>query len=134
MTSEDLLNRLVRIRELRLKAEAARLKGRATALSKVQSRLEQANLTAAALTQQAVTLPDLGAIGETRLCDARRSVELRKEIVALSGQVVNASRMTESARQARSELVKQRRAALERSSEKESEQFFNWKRASKGKK
>lgn len=131
MTSEDLLNRLVRVRELRLMAEAARLKGRATALSEIQSRLAQAHLAASASTQEAITLPDLGAIGEARLSGVRRSVEIRKEIVELSDKVNHASRMTESARNARSELIKEKRAAAERSSENESEQFLNWKRASK---
>jgi len=131
VTSEDLLNRLVRVRELRLKAETARLKGRATVLSEIQGRLAQANLAASASTQEALTLPDLGAIGETRLSSARRSLEVRKEIVELSDKVTHASLMTESARQARSELVREKRAAFERSTENESEQFLNWKRASK---
>jgi len=131
VTSEDLLNRLVRVRELRLMAEAARLKGCATVLSEIQSRLEQAQLAACASTQQGITLFDLGAIGETRLSGIRRRVEIRKEIVELSDKVTHASRMTESARHARSELIKEKRAAVELSSEKESEQFLNWKRASK---
>lgn len=131
MTREELLNRLVHIRELRLKAESAQLKERAQILSEIQWLLEKTNLTAAASSEDARVLADLGVLGEVRLFGARKARLLKREIVELSDRVTTASRMTEAAREARAALAHARSESVERAAESEAEHFFNWKRSAK---
>lgn len=131
MAREELLERLLRIRELRLKAEAAELKSRAHALSKVEAILERVRLAAAESIEVPRHLHELGPLGTLRLAYRRAADEIGKQVSELGRSVGRAKKLAEVARDACAEIERDKDAARERTAETESEQFFGWKKGAR---
>jgi len=127
MKREDLLRNLVRMRELQLKKEAAELKSRTGALQKVEQTHEQARSAASASIECGNDLRDLGLIGEMRIGCTKLAAKIEDQVRTISRKVGHARKLAESAREARSELMRTKSAAQERSLENEAEHFFSWK-------
>jgi len=128
MKREQLLSHLIRLRELDLKSQSAQLKTRAQHLREVRERHDQARAAAARSLENILTLADLAHFGNLRVRDARLASQVEIEVRALSEKVGHARKLTDSARDARDELRRERVSQSERSMETEAEHFFSWKK------
>jgi len=129
MAKEELLVKLRRIRELRLKAESADLRARASALSKVEARLEQARCAALESIEGTRHLHELGELGELRLAYRRIADEMDRQVKEKSKVVVRSRKLADAARDACAQIKRQKDAARDRVAEAEAENFFGWKRS-----
>ncbi len=128
MQRERLLTQLIRLRELHLKSQSAQLKTRAQELREVRDRQEEARAAAAGSLDDAHSLADLAHFGHVRIHSAKLADKVEIEVRALSEKVGHARKLTDSARDARDELRRERISATERSMETEAEHFFSWKK------
>jgi hypothetical protein len=128
MAKERLLERLLRIRELGLKAEAAALQERAHALSRVEATLEQARSAASESIETPRHLHELGALGELRLACRKTAEEIVSQVDEGGRRVMRARRLTQLTRHAHERIERSKEAARERTAEAESEQFFAWQK------
>lgn len=132
MNREGLLAHLVRLREMQLKQQAAKLKLRNGALNS----LERTRLDAAAASAESIDGPlhlrDLGLFGEMRLGCSRLAAVVKGEITVLKDKVGHARKLAETAHDASAQHHRARANGRERSLENESEHFFSWKNDSKG--
>src|SRR5579875_2367603 len=100
MTREALLKRLVRIRELKLRAEVGELKQRASALEEIERLIEQARAGADVSLDSPAMLAELGALGAIRLKSHRRATDVGKEVALLKQKVWRTQKLADAARQA----------------------------------
>jgi hypothetical protein len=132
MKREKLLTQLIQLRELHLKSQSAQLKTQAQQLREVRARHDQARTAAARsledAREDARALADLAQLGQLRVSSAKLATKVETEVRALSEKVGHARKLTDSAREARDELRRQRLADGERRMETEAEHFFSWKK------
>ncbi len=128
MKRERLLVHLIRLRELHLKSQSAQLKTRAQHLREIRERHDDARAAAANSLEDAGSLVDLADFGQLRVRNAKLASQVETEVRALSEKVGHARKLTDSAREARDEIRRQRVAHGERSMETEAEHFFSWKK------
>jgi hypothetical protein len=128
MKRERLLTQLIRLRELHLKGQSAQLKTRAQELREVRDRQEGARAAAAGSLNDPHSLADLAHFGQVRIHSAKLADKVEIEVRALSEKVGHARKLTDSARDARDDLRRERISATERSMETEAEHFFSWKK------
>ena len=128
MTREAMLKRLVRIRELRLRAEVGELKERASALEEIERLIEETRAGADVSLESPAMLAELGALGEVRLASHRRASDVGKQVALLKEKVWKSRKLADAARERAGELAKNKRAAQERSLEIEAEHFRGWKK------
>jgi len=131
MAKEKLLGRLHRIRELRLQAEAADLRARSHALSKVEASLERARSAAAQSIEIPLHLHELGVLGEFRLVNRRIADEMGRQVDENTSKVARARKLAEAARDACRQVTRAKEAIRERAAETEAENFFGWKRGAR---
>ena len=128
MKRERLLTQLIHLRELHLKSRSAQLKTRAQFLRDARERQDQACTAAADSLKDPRYLADLTLFGHSRIREAKLAQKVEIEVRALSEEVGHARKLTDSAREAHSELRRDRINATERSMETEAEHFFSWKK------
>lgn len=128
MTRENLVSQLVKIRELRLRNEVAALKERVETLRVIEETGGKARDAAGRAVDAPSEIRDLGALGDIRINSARRATEVSDQVRALGTQVTRARRLTDSAREAHREIGREKQDAIDRASDREAEQFLNWKR------
>jgi len=131
MAKEKLLGRLHRIRELRLRAEAADLRARAHALSQVEASLERARSAAAKSIELPRHLHELGVLGEFRLAHRRIADEMGRQVNENSEKVALARKLAEAASDACKQVSREKEALRERAAENETEHYFGWKRGAR---
>jgi hypothetical protein len=129
MPRQELLGKLLRVRELRLKAEAADLRARVQALSRVEATLEQARSAAAESIEMPRHLHELGALGELRLAYRRMADVMGKEVDEKGQSVARARKLADVARDACKQIERDKTAERERRAETEAEHFFGWKKS-----
>ncbi len=128
MTRETLLKRLVRLRELKLRAEVGELKERAGALEEIERLIEQTRAGADLSMESPAMLAELGALGEIRLKSHRRAADVGKEVALLKQKVWRTRKLADAARDASGELGRRKRHEQERNVEIEAEHFLGWKK------
>ncbi len=128
MKRERLLTQLIHLRELHLKSRSAQLKTRAQFLREARERQDEACTAAADSLKDPRYLADLAHFGHSRMREAKLARKVEVEVRALSEEVGHARKLAESAREAHSELRRDRLDAAERSLETEAEHFFSWKK------
>lgn len=128
MTREALLKRLIKIRELKLRAEVGELKERVSVLEETERLIEQARSGADLSLESPAMLAELGALGEIRLESHHRASDVGKEVALLKQKVWRTRKLTDAARAACGEIGRKKREDQERSFEIEVEHFLGWKK------
>lgn len=121
-----LLAHLVRLREARLREQAAELKVLAGKLDEVRRQHDHARSSAARSIEAAANLNDLAVAGHSRIQCAKQALTATAEIQLMSEKVGHSRKLADAAHEA---VVKvERTAAAERdiSMENEAEQFLAW--------
>lgn len=129
MINRKLLHDLIRLREVRLREQTAKLKQASRGLNEIKVQHEQARVSAAKSIESADSLAYLEVFGQSRIKYAKLAVEAEEQVRALSDKVGAARKLAESAREAGAELKRTLAAHRERSLETESEQFFSWSKS-----
>jgi len=127
--NRKLLHDLIRLREVRLREQTAKLKQASRGLNEIKVQHEQARVSAAKSIESADSLAYLEVFGQSRIKYAKLAVEAEEQVRALSDKVGAARKLAESAREAGAELKRTLAAHRERSLETESEQFFSWSKS-----
>ena len=131
MARAKLIERLLRIRELRLKGALSLLKARAGAVSQAERARAQA-LNAAQEAAAPASVADLGPLGAARLRQARQVRLLKAELAAAAQATDQARRLHRAALQSQLELSRRQDARRERDQEGEAEAFFGWNNRPQG--
>jgi hypothetical protein len=121
-----LLALLVRLREARLKEEAARLKLAANKLDGVRRRQDEARSSAALAIESAQNLRELAAAGNARIQAAKQALVAVAEMEHLTQRVGRSRKLAEGAREAAAEAAHAASARRDEAIESESEQFLAW--------
>ena len=126
MMNRKLLHDLIRLREVRLREQTAKLKQASRGLAEIRDHHEQARDSASRSIESADTLAYLEVFGQSRLKYAKLAVEAEEQVRGMSEKVGAARKLAESAREAGAELQRTFAAQRDRALETESEQFFSW--------
>ena len=130
MNREEMAARLTKLREGQLREEVCDLKKKANYRQQIEQTLADASMAAREAAH--TNLRDLGLFGEIRLGCIRLGMELSRQILHHSERVIHAQKLAESACAAHSKIVQERLASEETLRERDSEQFFTWKRMHRG--
>ena len=130
MNREQMAAQLIKLRKSRLRKAVGELKKTSNYLDLI----EQTRVNATTVAREAIrlNLRDLGLFGEIRLSCTKLGNEAAQQILHHSESVMHAQKMTEHALAAHARIVCERRAAEEACRERDSEQFFSWKRYRRG--
>ncbi len=126
--NRKLLHDLIRLREVRLREQTAKLKQSSRGLTEIRNQHEQARHSAARSIETADTLSYLEVFGQSRLKYAKLAIKAEEQVRGLTENVGQARKLADSARDAGAEFQRARAREQERSMEIESEQFFSWSR------
>ena len=121
-----LLAHLVRLREARLKEQAAELKVLAGKLDEVLRQHDEARSSAARSIESAENLGDLAIAGHSRIRCAKLAVTAETAIQLMGEKVGHSRKLAEAAREAAPEAGRVAAAKRETSMENEAEQFLAW--------
>jgi hypothetical protein len=127
MTREELIDQLIRVREMQLKNQTAELKSRNSVLTSIERALEQVESVAIDTISSVAHLRDLGALGDMRLGYKRLAATVQEQVRALANKVVHSRKLTDAAREAAADIKRAKDEARDRSLESEAEHFFSWK-------
>jgi len=128
--NRKLLHDLIRLREVRLREQTAKLKQASRGLMEIRSQHEQARDSAARSIENADSLAYLEVFGQSRIKYAKLAIRAEEQVRGATEQVGAARKLADSAREAGAELQRGRASELERSMETEAENFFTWSKAS----
>jgi hypothetical protein len=126
--NRKLLHDLIRLREVRLREQTAKLKQASRGLADIRNQHEQARNSAACAIETADALAHLEVFGQSRIKYAKLAIKAEEQVRGLVENVGNARKLADSAREAGAELQRARNSDRERSMETESETFFSWSR------
>lgn len=121
-----MMERLLWLREMRLREEVAQLKTRAAALSQIEQTRDLA--CAAAVMSSGTELRDLALIGEVRLDSSKGVRHAAAEVDRAGNRVDHAHKQADAVREAHAELQRVKRREHDRAIENDSDQFQSWKR------
>jgi hypothetical protein len=124
--NRKLLHDLIRLREVRLREQTAKLKQTSRGLSEIQNQHQQARDSAAQSIESAETLAYLEVFGQSRIKYAKLAVKAEEQVRGMTEKVGTARKLADSAREAGAELRRTFAAQREHGLEAESEQFFSW--------
>jgi hypothetical protein len=127
--NRKLMHDLIRLREVRLREQTAKLKQAARGLADIQDQHEQARDSAARAIEAADSLAQLEVFGQSRLKYAKLAIKAEEQVRGISDDVASARKLADSAREAGAELQRAHAAQRERALDAESEQFFSWSKA-----
>jgi hypothetical protein len=124
--NRKLLHDLIRLREVRLREQTAKLKQASHGLSEIRNQHQQARDSAAQSIESAETLAYLEVFGQSRIKFAKLAVKAEEQVRGMTEKVGTARKLADSAREAGAELQRTFAAKREQGLEAESEQFFSW--------
>lgn len=127
--NRKLMHDLIRLREVRLREQTAKLKQAARGLADIQTQHEQARDSAARAIEAADGLAQLEVFGQSRLKFAKLAIKAEEQVRGMADNVAAARKLADSAREAGAELQRAHAAKRERTLDAESEQFFSWSKA-----
>ena len=130
MMNRKLLHDLIRLREVRLREQTAKLKQASRGLTEIRDQHEKARNSAARSIEAADTLAHLEVFGQSRIKYAKLAIKAEEQVRGIAEEVGHSRKLADSAREAGAELQRTRVRAQERSMETESEQFFSWSKVS----
>jgi hypothetical protein len=125
-----LLAHLVRLREARLKEQAAELKVLAGRLDAVRRQHDDARSSAALSIASAENLGDLGVMGQSRIRCAKLAVTAAAEIQVLSEKLGHCRKLADVAHEAAVKVERSAAAERDLAMENEAEQFLAWNKVS----
>ena len=128
--NRKLLHDLIRLREVRLREQTAKLKQASRGLMEIRSQHDQARDAAARSIENADSLAYLEVFGQSRIKYAKLAIGAEEQVRGVTEQVGVARKLADSAREAGAELQRARASEFERSMETEAENFFTWSKAS----
>jgi hypothetical protein len=120
------LQNLIRLRDARLKEQAAQLKRASRGLADIRDQHDQARDRAGQSIERPDTIADLEVLGNSRIKLAKLAVKAEEQVRGFTEKVGHARKLNDSAREAGAELQRANVTARERSMETEAEQFFSW--------
>ena len=126
MMNRKLLHDLIRLREVRLREQTAKLKQAARGLTEIRDQQQEARDSATRSIESAETLAYLEVFGQSRIKYAKAAIKAEEQVRGMTEKVGAARKLADSAREAGAELQRTFAAQRERSLETESEQFFSW--------
>jgi len=126
MMNRKLLHDLIRLREVRLREQTAKLKQASRGLTEIRDQHERARDSAARSIDAADTLAYLEVFGQSRLKYAKLAIKAEEQVRGIAENVGAARKLADSAREAGAELQRMYTTQRERAMETESEQFFSW--------
>jgi len=117
---------LIRLREARLREQTAQLKQASRGLTDIRNQHDQARCSAAQSIEAPDTLAHLEVLGQSRIKLARLAIKAEEQVRGMTEKVGHARKLSDSARQAGTELQRAVVSERERSMETEAEHFFSW--------
>ncbi len=126
MRKRNWIERLIGLRERKLRSEIASLKSRVAALRDVE-RLRGKARSAACDAISSAALADLGPLGETRLSSGRQAGTLKQQVASAGEKVNHAKKLHESALEVDRDLRSRELDRRERGFELEAENFAGWR-------
>lgn len=124
--NRKLLHDLIRLREVRLREQTAKLKQASRGLTDIRNQQEQARDSAARSIDAADTLAYLEVFGQSRIKYAKAAIKAEEQVRGIADEVGAARKLADSAREAGANLQRAFAARREQALEIESEQFFSW--------
>jgi hypothetical protein len=124
--NRKLMHNLIRLREVRLREQTAKLKQASRGLADIRDQHEQARDSAAHAIEAADSLAHLEVFGQSRLKYAKLAIKAEEQVRGIADDVASARKLADSAREAGAELQRAYAARREHTLDAESEQFFSW--------
>jgi hypothetical protein len=124
--NRKLLHDLIRLREVRLREQTAKLKQASRGLTDIRTQHEQARDSAARSIETADTLAYLEVFGHSRIKYAKLAIKAEEQVRGMVERVGHARKLADSAREAGAEMQRALASERERSMETEAEHFFSW--------
>jgi hypothetical protein len=124
--NRKLLHDLIRLREVRLREQTAKLKQASRGLTEIRDQQQEARDSAAKSIESADTLAFLEVFGQSRLKYAKLAIKAEEQVRGMTEKVGAARKLSDSAREAGAEMQRTFVAQRDRALETESEQFFSW--------